>query len=157
MRKMTLQITCVVWSKRSSRNCGTVEMPLLRNFGRKNSAISTSEITDTSTSYFLAGRSLGAIYIAFSLLLTNLSTEQLVGLNGAAFNDGLSVMAWGVVSVISLVMMELFFLPKFLKSGISTVPQFLELRFDHTTQVICNRSEERRVGKECRSRWSPYH
>lgn len=93
---------------------------------------------DTSTSYFLAGRSLGAVYIAFSLLLTNLSTEQLVGLNGAAFNDGLSVMAWEVVSVLSLVLMALFFLPKFLKSGISTVPQFLELRFDHTTQVICN-------------------
>jgi solute:Na+ symporter, SSS family len=93
---------------------------------------------DTSTGYFLAGRSLGAIYIAFSLLLTNLSTEQLVGLNGAAFTDGLSVMAWEVVSVLSLVMMALFFLPKFLRSGISTVPQFLELRFDHTTQVICN-------------------
>jgi solute:Na+ symporter, SSS family len=93
---------------------------------------------DTSTGYFLAGRSLGAIYIAFSLLLTNLSTEQLVGLNGAAFKDGLSVMAWEVVSVLSLVLMALFFLPKFLRSGISTVPQFLELRFDHTTQVICN-------------------
>lgn len=94
--------------------------------------------TDTTTSHFLAGRSLGAIYIAGSLLLTNLSTEQLVGLNGDAFTDGLSVMAWEVVSVISLVLMALFFLPKFLRSGISTVPQFLELRFDHTTQVICN-------------------
>lgn len=93
---------------------------------------------ETTTSHFLAGRSLGAIYIAGSLLLTNLSTEQLVGLNGGAFSDGLSVMAWEVVSVISLVLMALFFLPKFLRSGISTVPQFLELRFDHTTQVICN-------------------
>jgi len=93
---------------------------------------------DTSTNYFLAGRSLGAIYIAFSLLLTNLSTEQLVGLNGDGFTDGLSVMAWEVVSVLSLVLMAVYFLPKFLKSGIATVPQFLELRFDHTTQVICN-------------------
>lgn len=93
---------------------------------------------ETTTSHFLAGRSLGAIYIAGSLLLTNLSTEQLVGLNGGAFKDGLSVMAWEVVSVLSLVLMALFFLPKFLRSGISTVPQFLELRFDHTTQVICN-------------------
>lgn len=93
---------------------------------------------DTTTGYFLAGRSLGAVYIAFSLLLTNLSTEQLVGLNGAAYKDGLSVMAWEVVSVLSLVLMALYFLPKFLKSGISTVPQFLELRFDHSTQLICN-------------------
>jgi SSS family solute:Na+ symporter len=91
-----------------------------------------------STGYFLAGRSLGAVYICGSLLLTNLSTEQLVGLNGAAFSDGLSVMAWEVVSVLSLVAMALFFLPFFLRSGISTVPQFLELRFDHGTQVLCN-------------------
>lgn len=94
--------------------------------------------SETTTSHFLAGRSLGAIYIAGSLLLTNLSTEQLVGLNGGAFSDGLSVMAWEVVSVLSLVLMAVFFLPKFLRSGISTVPQFLELRFDHGTQVICN-------------------
>jgi SSS family solute:Na+ symporter len=94
--------------------------------------------SDTTTSHFLAGRSLGAIYIAGSLLLTNLSTEQLVGLNGGAFKDGLSVMAWEIISVISLVLMALWFLPKFLRSGISTVPQFLELRFDHGTQVICN-------------------
>lgn len=88
--------------------------------------------------YFLAGRSLGAVFICGSLLLTNLSTEQLVGLNGAAFTDGLSVMAWEVFTVVSLVLMALFFLPKFLRSGIATIPQFLELRYNHTTQVICN-------------------
>ncbi|MBA3936177.1 MAG: solute:sodium symporter family transporter [Planctomycetes bacterium] len=95
-------------------------------------------VVATTTSHFLAGRSLGAVFIAGSLLLTNLSTEQLVGLNGAAYSDGLSVMAWEVVSVLSLVAMALFFLPRFLRSGISTVPQFLELRFDRGTQVICN-------------------
>ena len=52
----------------------------------------------TSTGYFLAGRSLTGGYIAGSLLLTNLSTEQLVGLNGAAFNDGIAVMAWEVIA-----------------------------------------------------------
>ena len=68
--------------------------------------------------YFLAGRSLTFPLIAGSLLLTNLSTEQLVGLNGDAFKDGLCVMVWEVVSVISLVMMAWFFLPRFLKSGV---------------------------------------
>jgi SSS family solute:Na+ symporter len=87
---------------------------------------------------FLAGRSLTFPLIAGSLLLTNLSTEQLVGLNGAAFSDGLSVMAWEVVAVVALVAMALFFLPRFLRSGIATVPQFLELRFDRGTQVITN-------------------
>ena len=88
--------------------------------------------------YYLAGRNLSFPLIAGSLLLTNLSTEQLVGLNGSAFIDGLSVMAWEVIAVLALVLMALFFLPRFLKSGIATVPQFLGLRFDHGTQVIAN-------------------
>ena len=50
----------------------------------------------SSQGYFLAGRTLTFPLIAGSLLLTNLSTEQLVGLNGAAFNDGLCVMVWEV-------------------------------------------------------------
>ena len=70
--------------------------------------------------------------------MTNLSTEQMVGLNGAAFTDGLSVMAWEVVAVVALVLLALFFLPRFLRSGIATVPQLLEIRFDHGTQLICN-------------------
>ena len=84
----------------------------------------------SSDGYFLAGRRLTGPIIAGSLLLTNLSTEQMVGLNGAAFNDGFSVMAWEVLAVVALVASALFFLPRFLKSGIATVPQFLEARFD---------------------------
>ncbi|MDR5867589.1 solute:sodium symporter family transporter [Halomonas koreensis] len=87
---------------------------------------------------FLAGRSLTFPLIAGSLLMTNLSTEQMVGLNGAAFADGLSVMAWEVIAVIALVLLALFFLPRFLKSGIATVPELLELRFDKATQRIAN-------------------
>lgn len=88
--------------------------------------------------YFLAGRSLTFPFIAGSLLLTNLSTEQMVGLNGTAFLDGLCVMAWEVVAVIALVLMALFFLPRFLAKGIATVPQYLELRFDRTTGTFTN-------------------
>ena len=92
----------------------------------------------SSSGYFLAGRSLTFPLIAGSLLLTNLSTEQMVGLNGAAFTDGLCVMVWEVVAVLALVSMALFFLPRFLKSGVATVPQYLQIRFDHQTQVITN-------------------
>ncbi|KAA0012713.1 solute:sodium symporter family transporter [Billgrantia pellis] len=88
--------------------------------------------------YFLAGRTLTFPLIAGSLLMTNLSTEQMVGLNGAAFSDGLSVMAWEVVAVIALVALALFFLPRFLKSGIATLPQLLAIRFDSGTQLITN-------------------
>lgn len=90
----------------------------------------------TSDGYFLAGRSLTGGFIAGSLLLTNLSTEQLVGLNGAAFSDGISVMAWEVLAAVALVFMALFFLPRYLKSGIATVPDFLAERFDNTTRTI---------------------
>ena len=92
----------------------------------------------SSTGYFLAGRSLTFPLIAGSLLLTNLSTEQMVGLNGAAFIDGFCVMVWEVVAVVALVTMGLFFLPRFLKSGIATVPEYLEIRFDHQARVITN-------------------
>lgn len=90
----------------------------------------------TSTGYFLAGRTLTGGYIAGSLMLTNLSTEQLVGLNGAAYKDGICVMAWEVVAGMSLVIMALFFLPRYLKSGIATIPEFLEKRFDEGTRSI---------------------
>jgi len=60
----------------------------------------------------------------------------LVGLNGAAFEHGLHVMVWEVFAVVTLVAMALFFLPKFLRSGIATVPQYLEVRFDRKTRMI---------------------
>jgi SSS family solute:Na+ symporter len=90
----------------------------------------------TSTGYFLAGRTLTGGFIAGSLLLTNLSTEQLVGINGLAFEDGLSVMAWEVIAAVALVALALIFLPRYLKSGIATVPQFLEQRYDAGTRNI---------------------
>lgn len=90
----------------------------------------------TSTGYFLAGRTLTGGYIAGSLLLTNLSTEQLVGLNGAAFTDGISVMAWEVLAGVALVVMALYFLPKYLRSGIATIPEFLEIRYNGLTRSI---------------------
>lgn len=98
--------------------------------------ITRGDSHESSAGYFLAGRSLTAGFIAGSLMLTNLSTEQLVGLNGAAFVHGLSVMAWEVIAAIALVTMALHFLPRFLKSGVATVPQFLELRFAPSTRTI---------------------
>ena len=77
---------------------------------------------NTDEGYFLAGRSLTGIFIAGSLLLTNLSTEQLIGLNAGSFNEGLSVMCWEVVAGFSLVILALVFLPRYLKSGIATIP-----------------------------------
>ena len=90
----------------------------------------------TADGYFLGGRSLTAGVIAGSLLLTNLSTEQIVGLNGSAYESGLSVMAWETLAAIAMVVTALFLLPRYLKGGITTVPQFLAKRFDTSTRTI---------------------
>ncbi len=86
--------------------------------------------------YFLGGRSLGAITIAGSLLLTNLSAEQIVGLNGQAFTEGVLVMAWETLAAIAMILTALILLPKYMKSGITTIPQFIENRFDKQTKAI---------------------
>jgi SSS family solute:Na+ symporter len=93
-------------------------------------------IHDSATGFFLAGRSLGPFVIAGSLLLTNLSTEQLVGLNGGAFADGMVVTAWETLAGVSMTVLALVFLPRYLKSGLTTTPEFLEKRFDGTTRLM---------------------
>ena len=89
-----------------------------------------------STGYYLAGRSLGWIVIAGSLILTNISTEQMVGLNGNAYADGASVMAWEVVAVVAMVLMAWFFLPRYLSRGIATIPEYLEVRFGRGMRTL---------------------
>ena len=97
----------------------------------------TRNTNDTSSDgYFLGGRSLTAVVIAGSLLLTNLSTEQLVGLNGQAFSEGIVVMAWETLAAVAMVITAVFLLPRYLKGGITTVPTFLERRYDKTTKAI---------------------
>ena len=86
--------------------------------------------------YFLGGRSLTGPVIAGSLLLTNLSTEQLVGLNGSAFNEGVVVMAWETLAAIAMVVTAILLLPRYLKGGLTTIPQFLERRYDTMTKSI---------------------
>jgi SSS family solute:Na+ symporter len=90
----------------------------------------------TADGFYLGGRSLGAVTIAGSLLLTNLSAEQIVGLNGQSFTEGVLVMAWETLAAIALVFAAIFLLPKYMRSGITTIPEFIEGRFDHQTRGI---------------------
>lgn len=93
---------------------------------------------ETASGYFLGGRSLTAPLVAISMLLTNISTEHLVGMNGSSYKNGFIVMAWEVTSAIALVIGALYFIPRYLKMGLTTIPQYLELRYDKTTHTIVN-------------------
>lgn len=90
----------------------------------------------TSDGYFLGGRSLSGLSIGFSILLTNWSAEQLIGLNGQGYSVGLSNMGWAVTSALAFVMMAAVFLPYFIKKGITTIPDYIESRFGATARNV---------------------
>ncbi|WNH09108.1 sodium:solute symporter family transporter [Thalassobellus suaedae] len=86
--------------------------------------------------YFLGGRSLTGVVIAGSMLLTNISTEHLIGMNGSSYKNGFIIIAWEVTSALALVAAAIYFIPKYLKMGLTTIPQYLEKRFDSTTRTL---------------------
>lgn len=88
------------------------------------------ENLDTQDGYFLAGRSLTGPVIAGSLMLTNLSTEQLVGQAGQTYATNMGPMAWESTSCIALILLAFVFVPRYLKMGLTTIPEFLEQRYD---------------------------
>ena len=94
--------------------------------------------SDSATEeYFTGGRALSWPVVAGSLLLTNLSTEQLVGLNGDVFGDKALVgLAWEALAAFAMIATALIFLPRYLASGFTTTPAFLEKRFDKTTRSM---------------------
>ncbi len=91
----------------------------------------------SSEDYFLAGRRLTWGLIGFSLIASNISTEHFVGMAGQAFGRiGLAVASWEWIAAISLVIVSWWLLPKFLRIGIYTMPEFLEYRYDGTARTI---------------------
>ncbi|MGL5570913.1 MAG: solute:sodium symporter family transporter [Cetobacterium sp.] len=88
------------------------------------------ETLDTNDGYFLGGRSLTAGFIAGSLMLTNLSPANFAGMSAQSYTHNMSVMGWEVGSGITLVLVAMFLVPRYLKGGLTTIPEFLEDRFD---------------------------
>ena len=95
-----------------------------------------NERMDSSDGFFLGGRSLTGIVIAGSMLLTNISTEHLIGMNGNSYKNGFIIIAWEVTSAIALVVAAIYFIPKYLRMGLTTIPEYLENRFDGTTRSL---------------------
>ena len=91
----------------------------------------------TSEDYFLASRGLKWWLIGFSLIAANISTEQFVGMSGSAAGSlGLAIASYEWMAAITLVVVAFVFLPKFLRSGIYTIPEFLEYRYNEASRSI---------------------
>jgi len=87
--------------------------------------------------FFLGGRSLAWYVVAGSLMLTNLSTEQLVGLNGTIFKDGnMAGVAWETFAALAMCVTSVVFLPTYAGSGFSTTSGYLGERFDRMTRTL---------------------
>jgi SSS family solute:Na+ symporter len=95
-----------------------------------------NEKLDSKDGYFLGGRSLTGVVIAGSMFLTNISTEHLIGMNGSSYKNGFIIIGWEVTSALALVAAAIYFVPRYLKMGLTTIPQYLEKRFDSTTRTL---------------------
>lgn len=94
------------------------------------------EKLDSRDGYFLGGKSLTGIVIAGSMIMTNISTEHLVGMNGSSYKNGFVIIAWEVTSALALVAAAVYFIPRYLKMGLTTIPEYLEKRFDGSTRSL---------------------
>lgn len=99
------------------------------------SYIKTRNTISDSTGYFLAGRGLTGGFIAGSLILTNLSAEQLIGLNGQAYSGNMTNMAWEVTAGFSVIILALILLSRYLGGAFTTLPGFIDNRFDQGTRI----------------------
>ncbi|MCV6628702.1 MAG: sodium/solute symporter, partial [Flavobacteriaceae bacterium] len=80
--------------------------------------------------YFLAGKSLPWWAIGGSLIASNISAEQFIGMSGSGYVVGMAIASYELMAAVTLIIVAKYFLPIFLKHGIYTMPQFLEKRFD---------------------------
>ncbi len=91
----------------------------------------------SSEDYFLAGRGLTWWLIGISIVAANISTEQFVGMAGqGAGSIGLAVSSWQLVGSVGIVLIAFTLLPRFLKAGIYTMPEYLEYRYNSLARAI---------------------
>lgn len=89
----------------------------------------------TSTDYFLAGRNVGWIAIGASLFASNISSEHFIGLAGSGSNSGLAVGHFEWLAAFIVLFLGWVFVPFYLKSGVFTMPEFLERRYNRASRT----------------------
>ena len=93
------------------------------------------ESESASTDYFLAGRNSGWFVIGASIFASNIGSEHLIGLAGSGFAEGLPVAQFEVLAGIILLLLGWVFVPIYLRTGIYTMPEFLERRYSSSTRM----------------------
>jgi solute:Na+ symporter, SSS family len=98
--------------------------------------IYVSKSSDSSEDYFLGGKVFDWKLIGLSMFSANISSTTIIGLAGAAYKTGIvnSVYEW--MSGLSLIIAAIYFVPLYLKNNITTIPEFLEKRFDRRSQLF---------------------
>src|SRR5690606_18014750 len=91
---------------------------------------------NTSKDYFLAEGSLTWWAIGASLIASNISAEQFIGMSGNGFEVGIAVAAYEIIAAVALIIVAVWFIPVYLKNKIFTMPQFLNNRYNETTSLI---------------------
>ena len=86
--------------------------------------------------YFLAGKALPWWAIGASLIASNISAEQFIGMSGSGFRLGLAIATYEWMAAITLLLVAWLFIPIYLKKGIFTMPQFLEVRYDSRVRTL---------------------
>ena len=93
------------------------------------------KITDTHD-FFLAEGSLTWWAIGASLIASNISAEQFIGMSGNGFFVGIAVAAYEWIAALALIIVAIWFMPVYLKNKIFTMPQFLKTRYNETVSLI---------------------
>lgn len=89
-----------------------------------------------ASDYFMANKSLPWWAIGASLIASNISAEQIIGMSGSGFVIGMAIAAYELMAAITLIIIAKYFLPIFLAKNISTMPQFLEQRYDGRVRTV---------------------
>lgn len=89
-----------------------------------------------SQDYFLASKSLAWWAIGASIIASNISAEQFIGMSGSGFAIGLGIASYEFIAAATLIVVAVFFLPIYLRANIYTMPQFLEIRYDKRVKTI---------------------
>ena len=94
------------------------------------------ESVSASHDYFLAEGSLTWWAIGASLIASNISAEQFIGMSGSGFKMGLAIATYEWMAAATLMVVAIFFIPVYLKNKIYTMPQFLNKRYNSTVAMI---------------------